>query len=512
MYDLEKKPSENSVSRFLDEVTDQIAWKPLRPSIRRELEEHIEDLADELKNEGIESEEAFQQAVRQMGDPIIIGTELNAVHQIRRTPVLTVLSLLLLLAGFVLAGFMNWTPEQNSGGYLYYLPGTALLLLTVWKGYPFFIRHWKCLSFGIGILYLFFLVLNCLFRFGHVSWVWPISYLAGTFFPVLFLPVPFSFLFYRFRKSRKRTIQIGLLLAAAWGIFSIFFLPGYRWSAAAIALLSLVFTMGFMIQKHLFSEKKWKLWSFAAVIAVLLASPAVFLHPYYLKAFTAPQTQVRDHWNDTYNSVLIQELLSRTPFAGGLSLSPEELMDYRTGAWYFASREPRNISIAINDSLTPQEKEALQQKWHELNSQGFSPGIVHETEETVTLWDILPQHYHNNYIIAVVIFLSGWIGGFLLLAAIALFYLLLFRCILKIRGNLASCTAFACGQILLWQTILYILGNFGFQYCAFPNLPLLSEGRISMVFNMVFVGFILSAYRYDLVTAEPAECTSTVSL
>ena len=116
---MEKKPAENSVSRFLDEVTDQIAWKPLHPSIRRELEEHIEDLADELKNEGIESEKAFQQAVHQRGDPIIIGTELNAVHQIRRTPVLTVLSLLLLLAGFVLAGFMNWTPEQNSGGYLY---------------------------------------------------------------------------------------------------------------------------------------------------------------------------------------------------------------------------------------------------------------------------------------------------------------------------------------------------------------------------------------------------------
>lgn len=126
---------------------------------------------------------------------------------------------------------------------------------------------------------------------------------------------------------------------------------------------------------------------------------------------------MHDRWDDTYNSVLIQELLSRTPFAGGLSLSPEELMDYRTGAWYFASREPRNISIAINNSQTPQEKEELRKKYEELNSQGFSPGIVYETEETVTLWDILPQHYYNNYIIAVVIFLSGWIGGFLLLAA-----------------------------------------------------------------------------------------------
>lgn len=216
---MEKKPAENSVSRFLDEVTDQIAWKPLHPSIRQELEEHIEDLADELKNEGIESEDAFRQAVRQMGDPIIIGTELNAVHQIRRTPVLTSLSLLLLLAGFLLAGFMNWSTEQNSGGYLYYLPGAVLLCLTVWKGYPFFIRHWKSLSFGIGILYLFFLVLNCLSRFGHFFWAWKISYLAGSFFPVLFFPVLFSFLFYRFRKSKKNTILTGLLLAASWGDF-----------------------------------------------------------------------------------------------------------------------------------------------------------------------------------------------------------------------------------------------------------------------------------------------------
>lgn len=238
---MEKKPAENSVSRFLDEVTDQIAWKPLHPSIRQELEEHIEDLADELKNEGIESEDAFRQAVRQMGDPIIIGTELNAVHQIRRTPVLTSLSLLLLLAGFLLAGFMNWSTEQNSGGYLYYLPGAVLLCLTVWKGYPFFIRHWKSLSFGIGILYLFFLVLNCLSRFGHFFWAWKISYLAGSFFPVLFFPVLFSFLFYRFRKSRKNTILTGLLLAASWGIFSIFFLPGYL-GAQPLLLFSALFS------------------------------------------------------------------------------------------------------------------------------------------------------------------------------------------------------------------------------------------------------------------------------
>lgn len=45
---MEKKPAENSVSRFLDEVTDQIAGNQLHPS-SPELEEHIEDLADRIK-------------------------------------------------------------------------------------------------------------------------------------------------------------------------------------------------------------------------------------------------------------------------------------------------------------------------------------------------------------------------------------------------------------------------------------------------------------------------------
>ena len=110
----------------------------------------------------------------------------------------------------------------------------------------------------------------------------------------------------------------------------------------------------------------------------------------------------------------------------------------------------------------------------------------------MTLWDILPQHYHNNYLIAVTMFLYGRIPGLLLAAVLAGFYLVLF--------SLACC----CGFCLLGQSILYVLGNLGYQYACFTNLPLVSEGKISILFNMMLLGFIFSAYRYDHVLEEPA--------
>lgn len=136
---------------------------------------------------------------------------------------------------------------------------------------------------------------------------------------------------------------------------------------------------------------------------------------------------------------------------------------------------------------------------------GGLPRYIHFDESNVTLWDILPQHYHNNYQIALCILLFGWLAGAVLLAAVAGFYLMLFACIRKIRGRLAFSLSCCCGICLLMEGILYILGNFGYQYASFTSLPMISEGRISIVVNMLLLGFIFSAYRYDRVEAEPIQ-------
>ena len=105
--------------------------------------------------------------------------------------------------------------------------------------------------------------------------------------------------------------------------------------------------------------------------------------------------------------------------------------------------------------------------------------------------------------VAVFIFLFGWIPGLGLVGAIGLFYLLLFSYTARIHGKLASALAFSCSQCLLWQGVLYLLGNFGHQFATFPNLPLISEGQLSIIFNMILLGLIFSAYRHDHVMEEP---------
>lgn len=488
---MNKNTFDHAVSSFLDEVTDQISYKPLRPSIRQELESHLQDRMEEYQSQGFSPEDSVCQAISRMGDPVLIGTELNEVHRIQKAPWLYFITALLLLTGFGLSAFMQWTPEQAANGFLYYIPGGILLIMTVLKGYPLLIRYRKILAVFICLLYLALAVIT-------TSRVIIFRYPPLTYFATLLLIPVITILLYCSRKSKKKFMAAAVGSAGLWLLFmysSRLFLID---TAIIIFLLSASGTLCFMIHRRILPGKKKYLYSGALSLLVLLGSP-LFLTASgreNIKAFLFPQSAVYSTWSDTYNGILVQELLSKTPLTHGLELSGPEMMDYGTGAWYFASRDPKQIGIDVT-------QQDFQEKVDALWDQGYHPRYIHYQEDQVTLWDILPQHYHNNYLIAVCIFLFGWLPGLALLGVIGLFFMFLFSCITRIHGYLASALAFSCGQCLLWQGIFYLLGNFGYQYAYFPNMPLVSEGRLSSLCNMLLLGLIFSAYRYDCVTEEP---------
>jgi cell division protein FtsW (lipid II flippase) len=156
-----------------------------------------------------------------------------------------------------------------------------------------------------------------------------------------------------------------------------------------------------------------------------------------------------------------------------MELSKEELMNYGTGAWYFEEEEVAEITH-----------------------------YLHYDETTVSLEEILPQHYHNNYRFAYWILKYGYLPGVLLILMVISLFGIMFVVTGKIRNKLGHTLALACSVCLSSQMLLYLLGNLGYQYASFSTLPFISEGLCSITTNMILVGCVLSAYRYDRVIRE----------
>lgn len=237
---------------FLDKVTNQISYKPLRPAIRQELEEHILDRIEEYAAEGFSPDEAERKAVKAMGDPTAIGAELNSVHQVQKAPALTLITLLLLLLGFCTAVYLWRTPESYANGCFYYLPGLAVLLLLSWKGYGLVLYHARLMLILTGILTAIQPVLFFGARYGQI-------YFGGThilgYFTLLLLGPACTLLLYRFRCYGAKAIAAVLVLC---GIiiagFSRFFLSAFGLTASAILLCTMTGTLAFMIHRDLLGD------------------------------------------------------------------------------------------------------------------------------------------------------------------------------------------------------------------------------------------------------------------
>lgn len=70
-----------NTDEFLNNVCNEIKYKPVTASIKEELQTHIEDIKQDKINLGYNDEEAEKLAVDEMGNPKEIGKKLNKIHK-----------------------------------------------------------------------------------------------------------------------------------------------------------------------------------------------------------------------------------------------------------------------------------------------------------------------------------------------------------------------------------------------------------------------------------------------
>lgn len=99
-------------------LTEQIRCKMARGTIEQEINDHIEDQKEEFLSEGMSQTEAEEAAVREMGDPVEVGLEMDRIHRPTMAWGMIALIIGLSLAGYLLRSVMYQTAlgiEQSAG-------------------------------------------------------------------------------------------------------------------------------------------------------------------------------------------------------------------------------------------------------------------------------------------------------------------------------------------------------------------------------------------------------------
>ncbi|WP_077212062.1 FtsW/RodA/SpoVE family cell cycle protein [Bacillus dakarensis] len=146
--------------RFLEEVTNHIKSKEAKKFVAAELQFHLMKTKNSWIEKGLNEEEAEEQAVAQMGSPVVLGQELNKLHRPRIDWFIVILLVAAMGLGFLPlvalgnAGFMDTGyflvnkivvvllgiagafgmalvdyRKFEKLGWLFYLVGTLILLL-----------------------------------------------------------------------------------------------------------------------------------------------------------------------------------------------------------------------------------------------------------------------------------------------------------------------------------------------------------------------------------------------
>lgn len=107
----------NNINIFINSVCDNIKYSYIKDELRKELYEHIIEEKNSYIEDGIESEEAEQKAIKNMGKPEDISRDFNKIYK-RKIDWKTLIIFLFLILVNILLILTVANSKQDSKEYL----------------------------------------------------------------------------------------------------------------------------------------------------------------------------------------------------------------------------------------------------------------------------------------------------------------------------------------------------------------------------------------------------------
>lgn len=227
------------IHEYAKAVCDQIKWKKAHPVIAKEIENHLTDQRDAYIAEGADEAAATDQAIAQMGDPAIVGTQLDRTHRPKPQWGMLILTALLVCIGLLVRIVFISSDEQDLlSVILSIIVGLGLMAATYFMDFTLIGKYPKTFYFAILALWVIALLITPVIN-GSLYYT--------SFIPLLF-PLGFAAIVYASRgKGYRGIIACGLS----------FLLPAVLTVLFPSTSGLLLFTLAALVILCLAISKKW---------------------------------------------------------------------------------------------------------------------------------------------------------------------------------------------------------------------------------------------------------------
>lgn len=144
------------MEEFIKVLTEQIRCVKARDGVAKEYRNHINDQAECYEQSGMSHEEAIQAAVKEMGDPVAVGMELDHIHRPRTDWKMLLMAVLFSIAGIMIqyvTGVLDIGHGRLGNQCLYIIIGLLAMLGIYFLDYSFIGKYTKLIYWGMLIVY-----------------------------------------------------------------------------------------------------------------------------------------------------------------------------------------------------------------------------------------------------------------------------------------------------------------------------------------------------------------------
>lgn len=444
----------DTVRKYKEEVCKQIRWKKVHEVVSVELENHILDQRDSYIMNGEDESAALDRAIKEMGDPVIVGTELDRTHRPKPQKAMLAFTFMLLSFGLLLHMFFMYDNDHSDELIMQVLAisiGIGLMLLAYYGDFTMIGKSPKIVLIITSIMMILILAMPKRMINGRHFFVVSTFLISGAYLTLIF-PLVLVTVIYTVRNKG----YLGIVLTEAALLIMMLLVSYFSTLGNALTLL---------------------------ITGLILITVAI----------------IRGWYSG--NKVLGCILLYVTILLGVFLILMISSMPYI----YYMER----ISLFINPAKSPKGYMAVTLRELLHNSSFIGHGNTPEIYESMPF---SLKGFDTDYLLTYLIVNYGWITFYIIVAVIAAFLIKGFYQSLKQRSLLGLLVSLAVMFTLTFETISYIAWNLGFMMVSPISLPLISYGNTALIINLFLIGMMLSVFRNGEIVRDGRSSSNSAGL